>query len=553
MESFQLKNELQWRSDMAIREKPYDLDCWVEFVEKGQWFMVWEENWIPLFTWRPGFILLWPQERLSEACWQAAVNADPALAERCPFEITPMEPSGADEGEEDSDADDARSACPPPEGSVWWHGTLIRPADVKKWRWKESRNPKQRLGYLELFPDDPDFDWTEVERWMRVENISPRVVEAWNSLLRVQPQFADRCGCFSLLGGGVLAELLAARPEFAERPDIAWQTLSEWDWRTIVSAQPGLIGHLKSEGDDAPEMYRKVWGYLLPKHPEFLDQCDLSLMDESSVSSMLDAHPLLVEKLPGDITTGSAWRIALMEDAKYAAKCRWDKLSVFDWDILLKAHPEYFEHFIPDEYTRWGELSEKGIDIDASCPVEDLNGGQVAELLRHRPDLAPRCDLSRLATSDWSSLLSAQPQFAGECDLTALRGEDWAELLGEQPCFADKCEWRLLDGDDWEHLLKCQPQFADRCDWDKIGVRNWLRLMVLQPELGEHCTCWGEFDEWDWRAVAKYHGDHLWRCPAHLRRTVDRRDWFWGAADAWHEKQLESNACKIPREMPSNE
>ena len=73
---------------MAREKKPYDLQCWIDLVNKGQWFMVWERNWVPLFSCRPEFILKWPKERLSEMHWRAAVDANPSLAAKCPFDIS---------------------------------------------------------------------------------------------------------------------------------------------------------------------------------------------------------------------------------------------------------------------------------------------------------------------------------------------------------------------------------------------------------------------------------------------------------------------------------
>ena len=36
---------------MAREKKPYDLPCWMDLVNKGQWFTVCDQNWVPLFNW----------------------------------------------------------------------------------------------------------------------------------------------------------------------------------------------------------------------------------------------------------------------------------------------------------------------------------------------------------------------------------------------------------------------------------------------------------------------------------------------------------------------
>lgn len=359
-------------------EKPYDLDCWVEFVEKGQWFMVWEWNWIPLFTWRPEFILQWPKERLTTQHWLTALLGMPELAEHCDFTT---------------------------------------------------------LDY--------------------VNNI-----------------------------------------------------------------------HI--------DTYSEFWHTLLLNHPQLADRCDWSRIEERDIERILNEHPDLIESLPANLATGEMWRDALLCDGRFAEMCQWEKLSEWNWHDVLATHPEFFKHYVPGEDTDWAKLSKLGLDIDKCCPVESLSGRRLVDLLVARPDLTGRCEWANLSPYDWSMLLQDCPEFADRCDFGKFSGGDWANLLPFRPEFAERCDWNVLSGTDWEVVLSSQPQFADKCDWRKLDVGNWLRLMVLQPQLGDYCELWEEFDEYNWHAVLKYHGDHAWRCPKQLRKRIDRRDWFWDAADAWH-------------------
>ena len=56
---------------------------------------------------------------------------------------------------------------------------------------------------------------------------------------------------------------------------------------------------------------------------------------------------------------------------------------------------------------------------------------------------------------------------SGEINIESLDGEELVELLIEQPQLADKCDWSKLGGDDWASLLKEQPQLAKYRPADK--------------------------------------------------------------------------------------
>ena len=753
---------------MARAKKPYDLDCWVELVERGQWFMVWQENWVPLFTWRPDFILRWPKKRLDAVHWHVAINKKPTLAKQCDFESLTYKYISYDEFwfylltalpdlayrcdwerlEEETImcmlfSQPGLILSIPEEfvtGGMWsqvlardekyadrcqweklsesdWRFVLENqptmishyvPHDATDWEmvftaapWMMSDCPVEKLSgaalceVLEICPElasRADLSTISPQEWSTFLVRCPEFADKcdfgkfsganWASLLSGNPGFADKCE-WALLGGedwknllvsqprlaircdwdklGLVdwAQLLNVHPEFGERCKMwdrftfaiwkswslhhgdnlwrcpermrkgvdrrpwfwdavdAWhqnkenevqvllksvsvpkkrnnrklygyrwnnvveegrpqdlkhwmelvkkgqwfmvmeqnwvalfwwrpETILQWPkerlraehWHAAIGRNPELAKYCDFASLDYMwESYDEFWTSILMMFPELSGRCDWGRLDESSRNRLIHDHPELICSVPKDCVTGEMCRDALLHDDKFAEECQWEKLSEWDWHAILEAHPEYIVHYVPGEDTDWARLATLGIDIGALCPFGELVGRQLVDVLAVHPDWSDLCDLNGLSPWDWSSLLQEQPQFADKCDFGKFSGKDWANLLWARPEFSGKCDWNKLDGDDWENLLDSQPRFSDKCDWSKLKIENWLRLMIRHPELEEHCRCWDEFDDWNWKAIAKYHGDHLWRCPEHMRKQVDRRDWFWEAADAWHAAQ----------------
>ena len=69
-----------------------DLDFFTECIDKGQWFMIWKQNWAKLFEHRPEWIKYFPKDLWEEEHWRAAVKALPELAAECPFELKEDKP-----------------------------------------------------------------------------------------------------------------------------------------------------------------------------------------------------------------------------------------------------------------------------------------------------------------------------------------------------------------------------------------------------------------------------------------------------------------------------
>ena len=99
--------------------------------------------------------------------------------------------------------------------------------------------------------------------------------------------------------------------------------------------------------------------------------------------------------------------------------------------------------------------------------------------------------------------------------------------------FTKLCPWDKLTGDDWVDLIIHFPSYFKKCPKTKLKKQEWLRLMLHYPQFGKHCPYWNTFNEQQWYAVLKYHGDHAWRCPQRMRPQL-AEEWFWKAADQWH-------------------
>ena len=236
-----------------------DLDCWVEFVDKGQWFMVWECNWAALFSQRPEFIRLWPAELLRREHWLAAIKADRSLREESLFvfrdnELVPRKAGRVPPQivEEDDDV----PAC------HWLQIHLYKRLQYLKMhkdqaekRWKGELPIQERLVILGACPELAEScDWDAVYRWTDRPKPSTLVCETWCMLLAEQPQFAKHCR-----GIGIHCKLwdefdysdwwgvLKYHGDFAWRcperlrkkvdeRDWFWRAADEWHMRTKASA-----------------------------------------------------------------------------------------------------------------------------------------------------------------------------------------------------------------------------------------------------------------------------------------------------------------------------
>ena len=344
----------------AGKRKPYDLNCWIELVEKGQWFMVWPENWTALFTWRPEMILRWPRERLDAACWHAALLKRPELAEYCDFASLQYLDEGYD---------------------PFWSGILaVIPGLSEHCDWKrleETSRIRILCRHPELIRTVPD-ECVTGRMWSTVLALDVRYAEIcrwealsdadWASVLERQPALfkyfapnADtdwvslvsanrgaalpRCPV-ETLSGTALRRLLELCPEVS--PRAAFGTLSPFDWSQLLSSRPEFADKCDFRGFSGEE-----WAFLLANRPKFAGRCDWSLLDGGDWQRLLESRPA------------------------FAAHCDWEKLAPEDWVALLATRPEFGVHCrIWDKFTfrDWQGIVSCNGDHAWRCPERMRKG-----------------------------------------------------------------------------------------------------------------------------------------------------------------------------------
>ncbi len=168
-----------------------------------------------------------------------------------------------------------------------------------------------------------DFDWIGRENWLRVPKIHPglparlrreriRMTEAWSNLLKVRPEFADRCP-WKMLAGSGWNELLIGRPEFYEH--CRWDLLKPADWDTLIREQPGFLSRYTLKYFDGVEHYSALL------------ECSYRSEDHSPGG--------LFKEFVGDPASFMICKSMDADNArKYLRKC----VSDGNWDFLEQLH-----------------------------------------------------------------------------------------------------------------------------------------------------------------------------------------------------------------------
>lgn len=70
----------------------------------------------------------------------------------------------------------------------------------------------------------------------------------------------------------------------------------------------------------------------------------------------------------------------------------------------------------------------------------------------------------------WEHLIVAKPEMAEQfTGWDRFGGFAWARILSQRPELADRCDWSKLKPLAWIQLLRRQPQFVDKCDkWNEM-------------------------------------------------------------------------------------
>ena len=93
------------------------------------------------------------------------------------------------------------------------------------------------------------------------------------------------------------------------------------------------------------------------------------------------------------------------------------------------------------------------------------------------PDLANKCDFSKLSSYHIVRILIKRPELAHKCDFNKILDYKWIELLQDMPIYADKCQWGDFDSNNLVYLIKAQPILIDRCNLSILDSDNWFDLI----------------------------------------------------------------------------
>ena len=91
-----------------------------------------------------------------------------------------------------------------------------------------------------------------------------------------------------------------------------------------------------------------------------------------------------------------------------------------------------------------------------------------------------KCDWNSLSGSDWVEILLNSPRYDHECDWLSLQGEHITELLRVRPELAPKCKLDRLSGPEWVRVLMDSPSLSHLCNWSLVSEKSTKMLIQRQ-------------------------------------------------------------------------
>lgn len=346
---------------MAREKKPYDLQCWIDLVNKGQWFMVWERNWVSLFTWRPALILKWPQERLEAIHWYTAILKRPDLADHCDFGAIRYRFMNY---------------------GYFWGGVLALRPDLAHYCDWGQLDEHTRTGIL--------FKHPELILSIPEEHITG---EMWSQALVREERLAEHC---------------------------QWEKLSESDWRFLLDIQPSLVSHYVPHENTDWEMIftadprmlatcpvEKLTGWtlcsLLIYHPEFAYRADFSTISPQEWSELLIHRPEFADRCDFACFSASEWVSLLCSKPAFASKCDWTLLGGEDWESLLGSQPKFAKY----------------------CDWDKLTPDNWVRLFVLQPELGKYCKIwDQFSFHNWQGIVAYHGDYAWRCPERMRKGID---------------------------------------------------------------------------------------------------------------------------------
>ena len=369
----------------------------------------------------------------------------------------------------------------------------------------------------------------------------------WCKLLMEQPQFADKCDwkkidihTRNVYGESAVCNLLISQPQLIDKINCL-ADFSSYEWHSILRKQPQLAD--KCDWTALDDLDDLAWRRLLEEQPQFADKCNWQKLDETYCVEFLRNNPSFIDSY---LQTRPLSYELLKIFPELKGRFSWHSLNIADWIDILKEHPEFENIFISYQKWEkidgnqwcsliiarpyfaakciWQKLNEYNwLEIVSvfpqfgelyNCPWEKFDGYCWYKLLEQQPVCAEKYPGGLLTDTQWRELLCRHPQLSGICDWKKLTLSDWEKILSEHPmlkrffvtenfgsaCWHDllimddnwesQCIWEELDVNEWWSLLLHKPQFAKYCNkekFSKFNDRQWVGLILQSPELYEYC------------------------------------------------------------------
>ena len=127
------------------------------------------------------------------------------------------------------------------------------------------------------------------------------------------------------------------------------------------------------------------------------------------------------------------------------------------------------------------------------------------QLICEDPDMAEKCDWSKLTGEDWNYFFREKPVLAEEywednADFSKYSGKDWVVCLENGGDWFTCDSWKL-SGRNIVDLLESCPEYAEYCDFSVLDGEQWVRLILMDEDYAQQCDAWYLLDEDDWRTL----------------------------------------------------
>ena len=175
----------------------------------------------------------------------------------------------------------------------------------------------------------------------------------WVKLLRKHPEMIRHLKKSHTLGGWEVLDILLDRPELASHFD-----LSEWN-------RLGL------------DFY---WSHLLVRHPEFAEQCDLSIVTARAAADLLMRHPQFFDRIRIETLWPYHWT-AIIHCQPQIEKIMEAKPHS-EWPFNYWVHAVQFHPELEAEFDGWDKIEW--------ADAEDIKRRQPEMYQRHHLDQIPR-------------------------------------------------------------------------------------------------------------------------------------------------------------------